>query len=376
MVNLPNYNLTRECRDYININPIQRGGILTEEAKRVLLEFGDGYSICDYCEGNLLEIKKPPVERFRKDLASFIGADEVIFTAGARESIFLVFATVLKRGDTIIIDQNRHYTTDLAAEFCEIKTVIVKNSGYPHFEIRVEDYIPLIKQYNPKAIFLTYPDGEYGNLADVKKLGQIAKEYEVIFIVNSAYSMGRMPVNMKEFSADFIIGSGHKSMACSGPVGILGMREKYRDKILAPSKSVRNKFYPILGCTVRGAPLLTLMASFPYVIQRVNEWKEEIKKAQYFCEEFEKIGKGGIHLLGQRPHLHDLMKFETPLFYEISQTHKWKRQFLYKILKEHRICGVKPGLTKFIKLSTYRLSYEEINHLLSVFAKIIKECAK
>ncbi|RLI13591.1 O-phospho-L-seryl-tRNA:Cys-tRNA synthase, partial [Candidatus Bathyarchaeota archaeon] len=33
----------------VNLNPIQRGGILPEEARRALLEFGDGYSMCDFC---------------------------------------------------------------------------------------------------------------------------------------------------------------------------------------------------------------------------------------------------------------------------------------------------------------------------------------
>jgi Sep-tRNA:Cys-tRNA synthetase len=35
--------------EYINLQPIQRGGILTEEARRAILEFGDGYSTCDWC---------------------------------------------------------------------------------------------------------------------------------------------------------------------------------------------------------------------------------------------------------------------------------------------------------------------------------------
>jgi len=34
---------------YVNLHPIQRGGVLTEEARRALLEFGDGYSTCDWC---------------------------------------------------------------------------------------------------------------------------------------------------------------------------------------------------------------------------------------------------------------------------------------------------------------------------------------
>ena len=34
---------------YINLHPIQRGGVLTPEAQQALIEWGDGYSLCDNC---------------------------------------------------------------------------------------------------------------------------------------------------------------------------------------------------------------------------------------------------------------------------------------------------------------------------------------
>jgi len=44
---------TRLKRDVaqINVDPLQRGGILTPEARAALVEWGDGYSICDFCAG-------------------------------------------------------------------------------------------------------------------------------------------------------------------------------------------------------------------------------------------------------------------------------------------------------------------------------------
>ncbi len=45
---------TRLKRDVaqINVDPLQRGGILTPEARAALVEWGDGYSICDFCACN------------------------------------------------------------------------------------------------------------------------------------------------------------------------------------------------------------------------------------------------------------------------------------------------------------------------------------
>lgn len=79
--------IERGPKDAINIDPLQTGGILTEDARKALLEWGDGYSICDFCGGVLDLIKKPPVYEFvHEALPEFIGTDDVRLTHGARES--------------------------------------------------------------------------------------------------------------------------------------------------------------------------------------------------------------------------------------------------------------------------------------------------
>ncbi|MEW6679544.1 MAG: O-phospho-L-seryl-tRNA:Cys-tRNA synthase [bacterium] len=359
------YSLKRENKGYINIMPLQTGGILTKAAKEVLLEFGDGYSVCDYCEGVLEKIRHPPIEKFvEKILPSFLGSDIACLTSGAREGKFLVFHSLCKPSDTIIVDGNKHYTTIVAAERAGLNVIEVANSGYPEYRINVEDYIPLIEKHSPKLILLTFPDGNYGNLPDAKRLGEIASSFKVPFLLNAAYSLGRMPLKMNEVGADFIIGSAHKSMASAGPAGVLGMKEEWEDILLKSSKVYKNKKIEFLGCTLRGLPLATLMASFPEVVERIKGWQAQVEKARWFSEELEKLG---IKQLGEKPHQHDLMFFESPMFYKISQKHPDGRYFLYKELKKRGIWGIKPGLTKNFKLSTFAASKEELERVISAF---------
>ncbi len=54
-------NLKRDVAE-INLDPLQRGGILTPEARAALVEWGDGYSICDFCVGAMDRIKNPPIK--------------------------------------------------------------------------------------------------------------------------------------------------------------------------------------------------------------------------------------------------------------------------------------------------------------------------
>ncbi|MDD4352899.1 MAG: O-phospho-L-seryl-tRNA:Cys-tRNA synthase [Candidatus Nanoarchaeia archaeon] len=363
-------NIRRYNRGKININPLQTAGKLTSNAEKALVEFGDGYSVCDFCKGTVEQIENPPIKHFlEKDLPEFIGADFVRITHGAREGKERIFRALTKPGDIIILDENRHYSTDAAIQSTGLKEILVKNDGKDTKMINVKDYVPLIEQYNPSLIFLTYPDGTYGNLSDAKRLAEIAKKYNIPFIINGAYAIGRMPINMKELGADFIIGSGHKSMASSGPIGVLGFDKKWENKMTEKVNGHEKKEIGCLGCSVRGAPIITLMASFPEVYKRVQDWSNEVEKARWFSKEMEKLG---LVQQGQKPHNHDLMYFKTDIFYEISNVHPKKRGFLYEKLKENGIVGVKHGVTKFIKISTFGIQKDDLKKVLNVFNMIIE----
>ncbi len=361
--------LRRMHKDLINIMPIQTGGILTNAAREALVEFGDGYSVCDFCLGNLHDITNPPVREFVHDLLpQFLGCDVATITCGAREGIFMVMHSLTKLGDSIIVDGNRHYSSIVAAERAGLNVIEVPHSGYPEFTIDIDEYTPLIEKHNPKLILLTYPDGNYGNLPDATRLGEISQEYNTPYILNGAYAAGRMPVNMQDIGADFIVGSGHKSMASAGPSGVLGMKKKWEQVVLRKSLAYSNKQVELLGCTLRGAPLVTLMASFPYVAERVQHWDGQVSKAQWFSAELEKLG---FKQLGEKPHRHDLLHFETPMLYDISKRVRERGYFLYKELKERGIWGLQPGLTKAFKVSTFSADKEQLNFVIDSFKDIL-----
>jgi len=162
-------------------------------------------------------------------------------------------------------------------------------------------------------------------------------------------------------------------MAACGPVGVLGASEEYARIIFRPSATKKNKEVELLGCTVRGAPLITLMASFPIVVERVGRWPEELENARWFSSEMEKMD---LVQVGDRPHNHDLMFFLTERLYDISQTAKGGRYFLYREMKDRGVCGIKPGLTRQFKLSTYGLGRPELEVVLNALSEIIESHEK
>jgi Sep-tRNA:Cys-tRNA synthetase len=374
--------------EYINLQPIQRGGILTEEAMRAILEFGDGYSTCDWCPpktARLDMITNPPIQDFYKDLAEFLGMDVARVVTRCREAKFIAFKMLGRPGDYVVLDSTAHYSSYIAAELADMRVKEVPNSGPPEFRVDLNEYATKIEEVKeecgrpPAVILLTHVDYLYGNLNDAKIVGKIARDYGVPFILNCAYTAGVMPVDGKELGADIITSSGHKSWAASAPTGILAFNRSLEGKLATRSKIegdlTKRKFgakeLAMLGCTVMGAPLITLMASFPEVVSRVERWGEEIEKVRYLVSELERIE--GVRQLGIRPKLHTLTHMETEGFYKISLAHKRKGYFLYDELRERKIVGIQPGLTKHFKFNTYGLTWDQIRYVRDAFFGIAKK---
>jgi Sep-tRNA:Cys-tRNA synthetase len=222
-----------------------------------------------------------------------------------------------------------------------------------------------------KLAVLTHVDGDYGNLNDANKFGKITSKLGVPSLLNCAYSMGRLKVSGNDWNIDFLVGSGHKSMAASGPIGVLGMKSEWTDIVLKRSPNHEKKEIEMLGCTSRGAPIATLMASLPYVIKRVKKWEKEVKLSQNFVSKVEEID--GINQVGIKPTSHDLVRFDTPILNEISKIHPRKGFFFYEELKSRKIVGVKRGQTEWFKCSTYGMTKDQRNYIADSFKEIVEK---
>ncbi|MCE7699059.1 MAG: O-phospho-L-seryl-tRNA:Cys-tRNA synthase, partial [Methanobacterium paludis] len=125
----------------------------------------------------------------------------------------------------------------------------------------------------------------------------------------------------------------------------------------------------MLGCTSRGAPVATLMASLPFVAERVKHWDEEVQKTRQFVDKMEKIE--GVEQIGVKPKEHDLVRFETPVFDKIAEKHPRRGFFLYEELKKRHIVGIKRGQTKWFKCSVYGFTEEQRDYIADSFVEIV-----
>lgn len=378
--------------EFINIHPIQRGGLLTPEAYKALIAYADGYSLCDNClKGRIDKIENPPVVDFLKDTSDYFNIENVMPTAAARKSKQISMNILAKRypkRKIVVVDSLAHYTTFLAAETNDLKVSEVPNQGYPEFRLKSENYEKVITEVQekegqlPLLVVLTHVDYKYGNYNDPKPIGEICKKYDIPFLLNSAYSAGVLPIDCKNSHIDFLACSGHKSMSSSGPIGLLGFRDKYYDDVMVHSKiegnltnkSFSNKICTFMGCPpVYGAPLITLMASFPTVVKRTQKKfvEEESKKANFIIEKIQDIED--LKVLGKFPKIHPLTNVKTDCFRRVAESHPRKGFFLRDEFKDRGILGLLPGISKEIKFNTYGLSWDQVEYFADSFLEIAEK---
>ena len=369
---------------FINIQPIQAAGRLTPEARKALIAYADGYSVCDQCLSpfRLDKIQKPPLEQFHKELADFLGMDEARVVPGARRGFQAVINSLVEKGDTVILSSLAHYTEFLAVEQAggTAKEVPSLNNV-----VTGNQYAEKIEEVNrkmgtlPKLVMVDHYDYMYGNEHDIKGIAKAAHEYDIPFLLNGAYSVGVMPVNGRHIGCDFIVGSGHKSMASAAPSGVIGVTEEWADKIFRTTRisgDVTGRTFGVkevemLGCTLMGAPVITLMASFPAVRKRVEHWDEEIQKSNYFTEQFKRTGS---KILSEEPRKHTLTKVDTTESFDtVAKTHKRRGYYFSNELKKRGITGPFAGATRTWKLNVYGLSWEKIRYLTEAFIEIAEE---
>ncbi len=393
--------IANEYKDFIIIHPIMTGGLVPQEVQERLFKEGwnrFGYPLCFNClKGRSDIISKPPVADFLSDIAEFYGGDKAEHTFGCRAAQFTVMKTISDFAESqsstgyskvAIVDPLCHYTTVIAAEVAGLRVVEPPHGGHPEYKVKAEGYQQRIEEVRketgrlPGLVVVTHAEPNHGNLNPAAEVGEIAQQYNVPYMVNAAYTGGVMPVDMRDFHADFLTVSAHKSMASLGPLGFLVTRGKWSERAFRNSKIVtegtgrawRNKITNIFGCSVGGIPVISAMYSFEYVFRRVNTWTNELSKARWLLQEIERIG--GIRLIGEHPHRHHLLHFETPIFWEISKHHKNRGFFLAEEMIKKGIVGLQRGLTKHVKLSVYGLTWDQVRKVRNALYEVAEEWTK
>lgn len=167
----------------------------------------------------------------RRQVADLLGADpeEITFTSCGTESDSTAVLSALKS-----FPERKHILTT-RVEHPAVKTLcesLEALTGHKHRVTRLKvaadgtldmaEYEKALSE-DTAIVSVMWANNETGVLFPVEEMARIAKERGILFHTDAVQAVGKVPINMKESSIDFLSLSGHKLHAPKG-VGVLYVR--------------------------------------------------------------------------------------------------------------------------------------------------------
>jgi cysteine desulfurase len=163
------------------------------------------------------------IDEARANVAALVNADpkEIIFTSGATESDNLAIKGAAyfykKKGKHIITCKTEHKAV---LDTCRI----LERDGYevtyldpePNGLIDLDKFKAALRD-DTILVSIMHVNNEIGVIQDIKAIGEITRERNIIFHVDAAQSAGKVPIDLQALKVDLMSFSAHKIY---GPKGI------------------------------------------------------------------------------------------------------------------------------------------------------------
>lgn len=204
------YCAVLDCMENYGANPGRAGHKLAMRAGRVIYE-------CRENIAKLLNVSNPM---------------NIIFTHNATDSLNLAIKGVVKSGDHIIttsVEHNSVIRPIKALEKNGVENTIVKCDKYGN--LNTEDIRKAIKP-NTKLIVTTHASNVCGTIIDIESVGNIAKENNILYLVDASQTLGVYDVDLQKLNVDMVAAPGHKCLLGPQGTGILYIREGLEVDIL------------------------------------------------------------------------------------------------------------------------------------------------
>lgn len=156
------------------------------------------------------------------NLFNFDDPKKVVFTSNVTDSLNIAIRGILKENDHVITSSLEHNAVWRCLKTLEkdinikIDTVECSKDGITNPE-DIKKYI----RKDTALIVFTQASNVLGTIQPVKEIGKIARENNIVFLVDAAQSAGAMKIDIKEDNIDILAFTGHKSLL--GPMGTGGL---------------------------------------------------------------------------------------------------------------------------------------------------------
>lgn len=161
------------------------------------------------------------VYRCRETAARMFHLDNpagVVFTMNCTMSLNIVLKGLLKNGGHVVVSSLEHN-----AVMRPLTALSVRRPVYTAAKVVPGDDDQTVNNFRrcltpyTKAIVCLHASNVFGFRLPIRRLGQLAREYGLLFVVDAAQTAGVLPIDMQQDNIDYLCVPGHKGLY--GPMG-------------------------------------------------------------------------------------------------------------------------------------------------------------
>jgi cysteine desulfurase/selenocysteine lyase len=178
------------------------------------------------------------LNRFYQAFATLLNCHpgEIAFVENATRAWDMVFYAIpFKPGDRILTAQAEYASNYLAflqvARQKDLKIDVVPNDGSGQISL---DALEEMIDEDVKLIAITHVPTQGGLINPAADVGQIARKYNILYLLDACQSVGQMPIDIKKIKCDMLSGTGRKYLRGPRGTGFLFIRGSLIEQLEPP----------------------------------------------------------------------------------------------------------------------------------------------
>ena len=235
------------------------------------------------------------MEKSRESMSQFVGCDdeELVFFQNPTTAVTnVIYNLDLKPGDEVLMSNHEYGALVRAWKMWEKKTgvkIIQQDISMPVTteENFIEDFWTGVTDQT-KVIFLSHITSSTALIFPIEKIIKLAKEQNILTIIDGAHVPAHIPLNIHELGCDFYTGACHKWLCAPKGSSFLFVKKEHQDWVKpvvvswgkdgddpTPSEFIQN--FQWQGTRDMSA-FLTIPTAINFYIKEIRPYQESCKK--------------------------------------------------------------------------------------------------